>query len=151
MTIKKFGQGETSPRPRQASEFVAYEIVYIPLGVFFCPAIFFLQLPGQLIPVSVDLIDVIISQISPFFLNGTFELLPFSLNDIPIHFALILSAYCDENQARLVLSESQLPNENVRWAGKFRKTGILGNRATTALNFNACRVQSDRSVICVPR
>ncbi len=52
---------------------------------FLADAVSFLKLSDQLVALAVNLIQIILRQLTPFFLERTFHLLPLSCDLIPIH------------------------------------------------------------------
>src|SRR5436309_551550 len=63
----------------------AAPIVDFLLGLVLGVAVLGLNLPFQLLAIAVDLAQLIISKLSPLLLRFTGELLPVSLNAVPIH------------------------------------------------------------------
>jgi hypothetical protein len=82
-------------------------------------AIPFLDLTFELIQMTVDLIKVVISELTPLFLHPSFELLPISFNSIPIHDFLLVIPVAHEETTQLgrLCSEKRLPRmvENCAW------------------------------------
>jgi len=63
-------------------------------GIFFDDPISLLELTDKLFSLSVDDVKIVTSQVAPFLLRLTFELLPFSLDLIPIHLVRPLCRGC---------------------------------------------------------
>src|SRR5262249_9421182 len=61
--------------------------VDLPLSLVLGNTVSLLKSADQLVALSFDLIDIIVSQLAPFLTNLTLELLPVTFNPIPIHYS----------------------------------------------------------------
>ena len=88
LPAKKKGAGKAPFPARRAvasDRAVAEMIVDVAFGLVLGPAVFFLQLAGQLVLAAVDPVQVVIGQVAPSFLDRAFDLFPFPLDDILVH------------------------------------------------------------------
>jgi hypothetical protein len=66
----------------------AIPIIDVLANLIFREAIPFLNFAFQLILTTVDHIEIIVGELAPLLLNVAFDLLPISLDPIPVHFSL---------------------------------------------------------------
>mgnify|MGYP006924597835 CR=1 FL=1 len=62
------------------------EFLDLLFGFFLGDAVTLLDFADKLFSLTVDAIEVVVSQVAPFLLSLAFDLFPFALNLIPIHF-----------------------------------------------------------------
>jgi len=60
------------------------------LGLFLRDPVLFLDMTGELVLPSGDLVDMIIGELAPLLFHFTLELLPVAFYLIPVHFWLLL-------------------------------------------------------------
>src|SRR5579859_3059498 len=72
----------------------AVPVVYVLLDLILAQAVALLQLALQLVPPARDLVQIVVRELAPFFLDLAFELLPVSFDTIPIHGELLSLRLC---------------------------------------------------------
>jgi hypothetical protein len=55
------------------------------LGLILLDSVAFLQLTDEAVALAGDVVEIIVRKLAPLLLHGTFELLPLTLDSIPVH------------------------------------------------------------------
>jgi hypothetical protein len=94
-----------------------FPVFYLPLGFFFADSVLFLDLADELVAFAFDLIQFVIGELTPFFLNLAFDLFPISLCLIPIHIhsPFLVVAGLHELQPTYQFSLCRLGNDSRLW------------------------------------
>src|SRR5690606_9163480 len=81
-----FGNGDWS-----SPGLATVPVVDILAGLVLCVAIALLDFPFQLIEFAIDLVEVVVGQFAPLFLDLALDLFPVTFNAIPVH--SVISSY----------------------------------------------------------
>src|SRR6266481_4911616 len=74
-------------RPDLRSQFLLtlVPVINVLTNLIFCETVPLLNLAFELVPTTIYDVKVVVSKLSPFFLDLTFDLLPISFHSIPVH------------------------------------------------------------------